>query len=168
MMLPRGENYFGDYYMQLSQTKTAVQRRKAVSAQIEQLGIDGWRAKRRAAEKTRDGKWKRKGVKSGLCRGAKRRGREKGLPATITVADIHWPEFCPVLGTRLDYDTPRGIRGIVSAPANMPSLDRMDSTRGYVPGNVYVISMRANTLKNCATVDELRKVLGYMEMYGAV
>jgi hypothetical protein len=34
---------------------------------------------------------------------------------------------------------------------------------GYVPGNIRVISMRANRIKTDATADELRAVLRYME-----
>lgn len=40
-----------------------------------------------------------------------------------------------------------------------PSLDRLDSSKGYVKGNVRVISKRANQLKNNATVEEMRMVL---------
>lgn len=38
-----------------------------------------------------------------------------------------------------------------------------DNNRGYVPGNIRVISNRANLLKSDATVEELRKVIDYME-----
>jgi len=48
------------------------------------------------------------------------------------------------------------------AQPNWPSLDRWDSTKGYVPGNVFVISYRANTLKNNATYEEIVKVAQYL------
>ena len=38
-------------------------------------------------------------------------------------------------------------------------IDRIDSSKGYVKGNVRVISKRANTLKNNATIEELELVL---------
>lgn len=91
---------------------------------------------------------------------ARRRARHAGLEATITVADIVWPSHCPVLGLELDYFTPRGSR-IVNNPAN-PSLDRWDNTKGYVPGNVFVISYRANTIKNTATYAEVLKIAKYL------
>jgi UDP-N-acetylenolpyruvoylglucosamine reductase len=38
---------------------------------------------------------------------------------------------------------------------NAPSLDRIDSARGYVPGNVQVVSHKANTMKSNASTEEL-------------
>jgi hypothetical protein len=43
------------------------------------------------------------------------------------------------------------------------SVDRIDNARGYVAGNVCIISQRANLLKKDATVDEVRSLLRYME-----
>lgn len=65
------------------------------------------------------------------------------------------PEFCPVLGMRLEPGN--------GLSASSPSLDRFDPEKGYTKGNVRVISARANTLKSNATPDELRKVLAYLE-----
>jgi hypothetical protein len=47
--------------------------------------------------------------------------------------------------------------------SSSPSVDKFDNDRGYVKGNVNVISNRANVLKNDATVAEMRAVLTYME-----
>jgi hypothetical protein len=46
---------------------------------------------------------------------------------------------------------------------NVPTLDRIDSTKGYIKENIQVISFKANRLKNNATVDELKSILKYME-----
>lgn len=43
-----------------------------------------------------------------------------------------------------------------------PTVDRFDNDRGYVPGNVFVISWRANNLKRNATIEELIRVVAYM------
>ena len=40
---------------------------------------------------------------------------------------------------------------------NSPSLDRMDNSKGYVKGNVQVISHKANSMKFSASKDELLK-----------
>jgi hypothetical protein len=63
---------------------------------------------------------------------------------------------CPVLGIPL-------IVGRGHARDTSPSLDRIDPTKGYVPGNVAVISHKANTMKSNATIDEIRALLRYLE-----
>lgn len=90
----------------------------------------------------------------------KSRAKAKGIPFTITVDDITIPSHCPVLGIELVKGTGRGPK------ENSPSLDRFDPTLGYVPGNVYVISARANKIKSDATIDELEKVLAYARSTG--
>jgi hypothetical protein len=49
---------------------------------------------------------------------------------------------------------------------NSPSLDRIDNTKGYVPGNVWVISWRANDLKRNATLEELKLLVAALEELG--
>lgn len=100
--------------------------------------------------------------KTALCANARHRGRKRGMSSTITPADLIWPSHCPVLGIELDYPERTGTRGRGHARANWPSLDRWDSTKGYVPGNVFVISYRANTLKNSATYEEILRVAKYL------
>ena len=46
---------------------------------------------------------------------------------------------------------------------NSPNLDRIFPKKGYVPGNVRVISQRANRIKSDATVEEMRAVLRDMQ-----
>lgn len=82
------------------------------------------------------------------------RARKAGIPFDITVEDIVIPEHCPVLGIPLQ--TNEGL-----ARDNSPSLDKIVPERGYVKGNIIVISNRANRIKYDATVDELQKVANY-------
>ena len=44
-----------------------------------------------------------------------------------------------------------------------PYVDRIDNDRGYVKGNVEVISWRANWLKANATPEEMRRMADYYE-----
>lgn len=101
--------------------------------------------------------------KTWLCANARFRGRQRGLEATITPSDLEWPTHCPVLGLELDYPARSGERKDRQIAANCPSLDRWDSSKGYVPGNVFVISYRANTLKNNSSFEETLKILEYLK-----
>jgi hypothetical protein len=105
---------------------------------------------------------KKKSFKANLCLRARARGRKRGIEATITAADLDWPTHCPVLGIELDYPLKCGMRGKERPQANWPSLDRFDPHKGYVPGNVFVISYRANTLKNNSTYEEILKIAKYL------
>lgn len=94
---------------------------------------------------------------------AKQRALANGLPFDITVEDIFLPEFCPVLGIRLEFGT--GAKTGFH-PAS-PSIDRIVPERGYVRGNIAVISMRANKLKSDATTSELERISAWMRSVGA-
>ena len=81
------------------------------------------------------------------CRG---RSRTKGLECTITVGDIQIPDVCPILGMPLKRN-----KGAGRAAPDSPSVDRIDPSKGYIPGNVQVVSYKANAMKSNATPDEL-------------
>ncbi len=42
-------------------------------------------------------------------------------------------------------------------------MDRKDNSRGYVHGNVVIMSLRANMLKNNGTAAEHRAIANWME-----
>jgi hypothetical protein len=89
---------------------------------------------------------------------AKLRAKRSGVPFTITLADVNIPARCPLLGIPLR--TGRGASTYQS-----PTLDRFVSAYGYIPGNVAVISHRANTIKNNASVDELERIAAYCRLH---
>jgi len=83
------------------------------------------------------------------------RATANGIPFSISEADFaELPTHCPALGIELQYDGNRGK----GAFDDSPSLDRIVPSLGYVPGNVVIISQRANRIKNDATVEELVKI----------
>lgn len=86
------------------------------------------------------------------------RAKKKGLTFDLVESDLVVPEFCPVLGIPLTY-TPG------AKTDNSPSVDRIDSSKGYTKDNIEVISWRANNLKKDATLDELRALVRYMEQH---
>lgn len=93
-----------------------------------------------------------------LLKKAKHRAKQKGLEFNIDITDIFIPEICPALGIPIHKNSDD-----TRYNDNSPSLDRIDVKRGYVKGNVKVISFRANTLKNNANTEELKKIIKYME-----
>jgi hypothetical protein len=81
---------------------------------------------------------------------ARGRARRLGLECTIKLDDIVIPAVCPILGIPLK---PRRYeKGPGSAS---PTIDRIDRRFGYTPGNIQVISHRANRMKTDASPDEL-------------
>lgn len=90
---------------------------------------------------------------------ARRRAKERGLPFSITMVDIKIPTHCPALGIPLSFSNQR-------FNPNNPSLDRITPKLGYVPGNVQVISWRANVIKHDATPDELMRIALFVQNKG--
>lgn len=81
----------------------------------------------------------------------------KGVEFDLTVSDLYpLPEVCPVLGIPIHY----GVGNLCPAD-NALSIDRIDPAKGYVKGNVVLVSMRANRIKNDATVEELQKIAAF-------
>lgn len=91
---------------------------------------------------------------------AKQRARLRGLEFNLDLFDIEVPSHCPVLGIELRRGAPH--RG---PSDNSPTLDRINLDRGYVRGNIKVISFRANRLKSNGTIDEIENVLAYMKSH---
>lgn len=90
-----------------------------------------------------------------LYRSAKDRSVMLGVEFNLTPEDIIVPTHCPVLGLELKINTDH-------SKDNSPSVDRIDPNKGYVVGNIRVISHRANTIKNNASLKEIQAVLRYM------
>lgn len=68
---------------------------------------------------------------------------------------------CPLLGIELTYTNCKQQR----TPDNYATLDRIDPTKGYTPGNVQILSFRANTIKGDATLEELRLIIKNWEKH---
>ena len=80
---------------------------------------------------------------------AKQNAKTSGRDFDLEIEDIIIPTHCPYLGVELIYDVKD-----YNSP-NYYSIDRKDSSKGYVKGNIQVISHLANTMKNNSTVEEL-------------
>jgi hypothetical protein len=80
-----------------------------------------------------------------LYSAAKVRAKKLDLDFDLEKSDIVIPELCPILQVPM-----------VKGGKYAPSLDRLDNSKGYVKGNVWVISRKANTMKSDATQAELK------------
>lgn len=96
----------------------------------------------------------------GLLNASRARAREKGRDHELTLQDLKklFPVdgCCPVFGFKLEWNQ-AGFR------ETSPSLDRIDSTKGYTLDNVQIISWKANRIKSYATVEELEAVIAFMK-----
>jgi len=101
---------------------------------------------------------KLRGSPKGLKIAAKGRARKAGLAFNLEESDITVPKVCPILGILLAVEPGR--------TGNTPSLDRMDNAKGYVKGNIAVISDRANSLKRDGTAEEHEKIAAWMRSKG--
>lgn len=75
---------------------------------------------------------------------------------TLSMSDLDWPMYCPVLGIPLDWFA-------TTRTDNSPSVDRLDSLKGYIPGNVAIMSWRANRIKNDGTKEEHFKIWKFLD-----
>lgn len=146
--------YHADYYQKHKEHKRKLARAwearnpekvKAMSAkQIarrKELGLDVEARKR----------WEAKNREYLLWNAAKQRARKRGIEFTITRDDIKIPEFCPILGIKIN------TLGRGRMQQDSPSLDKMDPSKGYTPDNIWVISWRANRMKSDASPEELAR-----------
>lgn len=86
-----------------------------------------------------------------LLKQIKARAKRKNLPINIDITDIIIPDVCPILGIPL----------VMSDKSSLPasaSVDRIIPEKGYIKGNVLVISLKANLIKTNATPSEILKV----------
>lgn len=72
--------------------------------------------------------------------------KQKNLEFNLSIADLEaeYTEYCPILNLKLNYLNSVG-RGRQNDSA---SIDRIDPTKGYIKGNIWIISNRANTYKS--------------------
>lgn len=93
----------------------------------------------------------------------KGRAKRENIEFTLTLEDFillcNSTPVCPLLGIPLDYSAGYG-RG---QQPNTASLDRKDSTKGYTKANCWIISHKANRMKNDATTDELKLLVQALE-----
>lgn len=88
----------------------------------------------------------------------KARSRKRGLQFNLELSDLVVPKFCPILGIELKKNNK-------SFCPDSPSVDRIDNTKGYVKGNVAIISNKANKMKSNYSLENFKALVKYMEQH---
>lgn len=76
----------------------------------------------------------------------------------LNFGDLEWPTHCPMLGIELDYFNE-------FRKDNSPSFDQIIPGKGYVKGNVVIVSFRANLIKNSGTAEEHRRIADWLDKH---
>jgi hypothetical protein len=86
----------------------------------------------------------------------KARAVKNDIEFNIKPSDIIVPKKCPVLGIPLKMNT-------MTAGDNSATVDRINPNKGYIKGNIVVISHRANKIKSNATSEEIYKTYKWLK-----
>lgn len=98
---------------------------------------------------------RRQNPEKSLHRSCRKRSLKSGLDFDIDISDIVIPEKCPILEEPLMYCGPDRLY--------WPTVDRIDNTKGYVKGNVRVISYKANMMKCDMLLWQVENLIAYMK-----
>lgn len=138
-----------NFQMLVRVSKRCRKCRRTASAEAEQRNRDRSRAyfrNNRDAALFRVRTRYREDPRNGLLVSARGRAKQRGRSFSIIKGDLHVPKACPLLGIPI-------IAG--SRSDNSPTIDRIDPRFGYILGNVWIVSRKANTIKSDATIEEV-------------
>jgi hypothetical protein len=94
--------------------------------------------------------WQERNISSVLYHASKQRAKKHNIEFNIEISDIVVPTHCPILKCEFDHARRKGRKW------NGASIDRIDNNKGYVKGNVWIISDLANRMKQNATIEQLK------------
>lgn len=96
-------------------------------------------------------KWRESHPEAYILSGRRSNAKRSGIEFSLSIEDIQIPDVCPYLKVPLQkLGANKGIRS-----GYAPSLDRIDPSKGYVKGNVEIISDLANKMKSNASKEQL-------------
>lgn len=133
------------------------------------LWAKDWRRRPAVRERGRRSRRERRAIlgssvwRRGLLHKVRERAKKLGLDFDrVAVRELlaNPPSHCPILGTEFKPGNgPHRLR---------PSVDRIRLDRGYVRGNIAIISVRANSIKNDATSAEIRAIADWLDRVRSV
>jgi len=111
-------------------------------------------------------------IKGYMIRNSKWSAKRRNHEFNLDMEDIQLPEYCPLLGIKLYYNFEKRTH---FNSYNHASLDRIDNSKGYIKGNVIVLSRLANAMKNQADFnqlltfsDNMKLLINYYKNQGAL
>lgn len=81
----------------------------------------------------------------------RQRAKRKNISFNIDVSDIVIPKKCPLLGIKLFLSN-----NMNHPKPNTPSIDKINPKLGYTKGNIWVISHKANIMKQDVDLETLK------------
>ena len=100
--------------------------------------------------------WKLKSNRNSVYVEAARQAKLLDVPFTIKLDDIVLPEKCPALKIPIELSKPK-------RHPHTPTAIMLDFARGFVPGNVVVVSYAAAELRGTAEAKDLRALADFIE-----
>jgi len=85
-----------------------------------------------------------------------RRAKKRNEKFLLKVEDIIIPEICPLLNIKMQINKSK-------AKDNSYSIDKIDPNKLYEKNNVWVISHKANSSKNNASIEEYKMLVNNLE-----
>lgn len=90
-------------------------------------------------------------LKGYIIRNIKSSAKIRNLEFNLEYTDLELPEICPILQFPLKYKGEGKSQSFDYA-----TVDRIDNTKGYIKGNVIIVSRLANAMKNEASFEQLK------------
>lgn len=155
-MARSGKNRYGEPKPKIQCQKCKEYLRQHKFSLIDKRNNEGGRrstckscsAKKAKTERDRrKNNWKHKPSLS-MLNNSKQRAKKDNIEHNILLEDIVIPDYCPVLGIKLET-------GDRKSHNNAPSIDRIDNNKGYTKDNICIMSVKANLLKKDGTLEEL-------------
>lgn len=87
-------------------------------------------------------------IKARILRRTRSHAKQRNIEFKLELKDIILSDTCPLLEIKLNYHSG-------GSKSNSASVDRIDNNKGYIPGNVKIISFLANSMKYTASKEEL-------------
>lgn len=106
----------------------------------------------RRSSQAKVSQWFREDYRRGMLHRARAASKQHGIPCNLeSIEDIPYVTRCPIFGVEL-------VMGSGTNHKWSPSLDKIVPSKGYVKGNIIVVSHFANSIKSNAAPDQIMAV----------